>query len=220
MARIRINTLASRSGAKTPLPTSQTLDTVTSSPRQSSDSPDPDEIERLTTPPPPKSSPRVQFSSNEPQDKLLSAVIDLNSDEHSPSSSLNHPRSPSDSLSDISIESTVGSPVIRAITSRLSFWKKPIFPPTPERENIPSSVDALPEEVEELLMQGKEPEEVLASILTPQPEQPVLTEDRHSELEEKIVRECIKEFTKGGMYFAYNFGKLAAVLIPFIHNSL
>ncbi len=207
-ARIRINTLASRSGLVSPLPTSQTLDSVPSSPKQPSNSSGVDDTPRTITPPP-KSGPRVQFSPLEPPDKLLTPVIDLNTDEHSPSSPP-HPRSPSDSSSDLSTESATGSPVIKAIASRLSFWKKPIFPPTPEREPTQDDATTTPEEEERLLMEDKEPEEVLASILAPEIG-PISTEERHSELDEKIVRECIKEFTKGGMYFAYNFGELGSL---------
>ncbi|KAF9053929.1 hypothetical protein BDZ89DRAFT_1153595 [Hymenopellis radicata] len=203
-ARIRINTLASRSGPVSPLSTSHTLDSVSSSHEQPSNNPGPDDTPRAITPPP-KSGPRVQFSPLEPPDKLLTPVIDLNTDEHSPSPSPSpYPRSPSDSSSDLSTESPTGSPVIKAIASRLSFWKKPIFPPTPEQEATQDDATTTPEEAERLLMEDKQPEEVLASILAPETG-PVSTEERHSELEEKIVRECIKEFTKGGMYFAYNF---------------
>lgn len=56
-----------------------------------------------------------------------------------------------------------------------------------------------------------DPAEVLEGILDATAPAPVTQEEKHSELEEKIVRECIREFTKGGMYFAYNFGKFGSI---------
>jgi hypothetical protein len=48
------------------------------------------------------------------------------------------------------------------------------------------------------------PAEVMDHILATAPA-PATVEERHSELETKVVRETIREFTKGGMYFAHNF---------------
>lgn len=53
---------------------------------------------------------------------------------------------------------------------------------------------------------ARAPAAVLEDILAKTAPPPESTEEKHSELEEKIVRECIKEFTRGGMYFAYTFG--------------
>lgn len=33
------------------------------------------------------------------------------------------------------------------------------------------------------------------------------TEEHHSEFEDRIVRECVREYTKGCMFFAYDFGR-------------
>jgi len=49
---------------------------------------------------------------------------------------------------------------------------------------------------------------VISTILATLAPQPTTTEQRHADLEEKIVRECIREFTKGDMYFSYTFGAL------------
>jgi hypothetical protein len=61
---------------------------------------------------------------------------------------------------------------------------------------------------------NEEPAEVMESILASTAPPPATTEERHSELEKKVIRECIKEFTKGGMYFAYRFG-----IFFFDHNG-
>jgi hypothetical protein len=56
---------------------------------------------------------------------------------------------------------------------------------------------------------------------------PASTEEQHTVLEDKIVKQCIREFTKGGMYFAYTFGEffkefqiLASESAPDITRSL
>jgi hypothetical protein len=63
------------------------------------------------------------------------------------------------------------------------------------------------EVLDNMMSEGKEePAQVIESILASTAPPPVTSEERHSELETKVVRECIREYTKGGMYFAYNFG--------------
>ena len=34
-----------------------------------------------------------------------------------------------------------------------------------------------------------------------------MMEEKHSQLDVKIVKECLREFSKGGMYFSYDFGE-------------
>jgi t-SNARE complex subunit (syntaxin) len=51
-----------------------------------------------------------------------------------------------------------------------------------------------------------EPSEVLDTIMTAAAPSPQTVEERHSELEEKVVKETIRQFTRGGMYFSYSFG--------------
>ena len=94
--------------------------------------------------------------------------------------------------------------VARALATKLSFWNrfpKPTGDSGGEREPLATS------EYQDTLASMEEPEEVLDSILAPTP---ATSEERHSQLEEKIVKECIREYTKGGMYFAYTFGKRSA----------
>ena len=54
----------------------------------------------------------------------------------------------------------------------------------------------------------KDPEEVIEQIIASAAPAPQTTEEKHSELEEKIIREAIREYSRGGMYFAYTFGRL------------
>jgi hypothetical protein len=53
----------------------------------------------------------------------------------------------------------------------------------------------------------QEPAEVLGDIIATTAPTPITQEETHNQLEDKIVRETIREFSKGGMYFAYNFGR-------------
>jgi hypothetical protein len=59
--------------------------------------------------------------------------------------------------------------------------------------------------------ENEEPATMVDSILAATAPPPASVEEKQTELERKIIRECIKEFSKGGMYFAYNFGKYAVV---------
>lgn len=110
-------------------------------------------------------------------------------------------------------EDVVGpSSVAKLLASRLSFWSRlskraPSLPSTPMAEEIEPMLAAQTVALNSIFQSGKEePSRVLGSILAATAPPPVSSEERHSELEAKIVRECVREFTKGGMYFAYNFG--------------
>ena len=121
----------------------------------------------------------------------------------------------SSELSSSSENSIARSPVFKTVAERLSFWSR-----LSKRPNTSSSIEqqqpliaeplTLTEEQEtfdRLTNGGREqPAEVMKTILASTAPPPATTEERHSELETKVVRECIKQITKGGMYFAYTFG--------------
>ncbi|KAK0239924.1 SacI homology domain-containing protein [Armillaria nabsnona] len=187
-ARERIATLASRVNLSH-LPTSRTLDTI-SSPRPTDSAGD--LLPSSSDPAIPKPSPRIQFALT----PILVSDYGSNADEPTPRS-----RSPSDASS-ISSELSTASPVIKALTSRLSFWNRLSAGGTKGLKQTSDDVlNPSPNYEKDILEEG-DPEEVLASLVAPEPISP---EERHSELERKIIRECVKEFTKGGMFFAYNF---------------
>lgn len=161
-----------------------------------------------------KPSPRVQFLSN-PAIKFLTPKA-LSSTNVDAGNSILRPSSAQSTVSDISTPSSEASvatsPVIKTLASRLSFWSRlskrtnsPInanFPPIE-----PMSLTEEQEVLDNLMQEGKEePAAVIASILSSTAPPPATTEERHTELETKVVRETIREFTKGGMYFAYTFG--------------
>ncbi|KAF8510997.1 SacI homology domain-containing protein [Hysterangium stoloniferum] len=97
------------------------------------------------------------------------------------------------------------SPVGKALVAQLSFWnrlaKRPTEPPIQPPELQSPSTETV-DSFDRHVSNGAGPTDMLKSIMAPPP---TSVEERHSELDEKIVRETIKEFTKGGMYFSYNF---------------
>ncbi|KAJ6547710.1 SacI homology domain-containing protein [Mycena capillaripes] len=207
-ARITVNTLASRNthlSRPSLLVTSGTLDSLPSI-HDIEQTPSSTSAQVVDAP---RSSPRVQFSSTDDVKLVtpLATSFTLNSDEHS------SPASPYASSSDLSSpsdeQSIATSPVAKTLASRLSFWSRlskrtsvpstPVTPTPPEEPPVQQSLD-------DLISQGQqEPAAVLSDLIETLAPAPVSTEEQHSELEDKIVRECIREFTKGGMYFAYTF---------------
>ena len=119
---------------------------------------------------------------------------------HSPSSSSGR-SSPSSELSHT-------GPVERTIASRLAFWDR-----FSKRSKIDEFGDSYPVDdpgplLDNIMAAGRQvPAELLGDILTATAPAPITQEDTHNQLEDKIVRETIREFSKGGMYFAYNFGQ-------------
>ncbi|KIK59630.1 hypothetical protein GYMLUDRAFT_44597 [Collybiopsis luxurians FD-317 M1] len=208
-ARISVNTLASRNPLRRPtLPTSITVDRISSPEANHSDH---EESAASTA-----SSPRVQFSEPEiikNRTPPHSATFSLNSDERSI-------QSPSDSTSELSLSGTStpsindsqnsSAPIAKALASRLSFWSRlskrsSLFPISPDKENqlpersVPKPLDLSLDEIE-----GGHPDEVIENILSATAPPPETTEEKHSELEDKILRECLREFSKG-MFYAYTF---------------
>ena len=151
-----------------------------------------------------KGSPRVQFSSDL-SNLEVGRLIHRPSSAQSSSSELS-----TSSASESSI--ATASPVINTLAERLSFWSSlSKIPPTSNKQHPlaaePLTLTEEHEAFDRLTNGGKEhPAEVMESILASTAPPPATTEERHSELETKVIRECIKEFTKGGMYFAHRFG--------------
>ena len=145
-------------------------------------------------------SPHVQFSSN-PQVKPITPIH----------KNFEIARSASPQ-STTSSEQSVTSPVLKAVATQLSFWNR-----TSKRDSRKFQTNEVPasgsvpqsEMLDKVIQEAKEkPVEVISTIFATLAPQPTTTEQRRAELEEKIVRECIREFTKGDMYFSYTFGAL------------
>jgi len=126
---------------------------------------------------------------------------------HSPSSSSGR-SSPSSELSQT-------GPVERTVASRLAFWnrfskrtKPGDFSDSYPVDDPDSSLDTI------MASDHQEPADVLGDIIAATSPAPTTQEETHNQLEDKIVRETIREFSKGGMYFAYNFGQWFGVPHP------
>ena len=105
-------------------------------------------------------------------------------------------------------------PVERTIASRLAFWDRFSKRSKPDDLSDSYPVDDPEQSLDSIMADGKqEPSEVLEDIITATAPPPTTQEETHNQLEDKIVRETIREFSKGGMYFAYNFGQLFGVRI-------
>lgn len=132
-------------------------------------------------------SPRVRFSD----DKNVKVMTPL-SESHS-----NSETSPTSSgISTPTSDTDETNPVAKAIASRLSFWsrlsQRPATNTTPTNlEQLKGTNDVSLDNITEIIEATSPP--------------PTTNEERYSEIDDKVVKECIKEFTKGVMYFAYNF---------------
>lgn len=182
------------------LPRSSTMDTT--SPGDLSDAED--------TPATPKA--KVQFAS-EPDVKIMtprSATTSFDLTDNASSYSHSRSESVESFASDLSASSSTQSElsestpsannIAQTLASRLSFWKTTQTPssiaPGPAADTSSTAQDEAQPSVEEV-------NEILAAT-TPAAE-PATVEERNTQLDDKIVKECVREFTKGDMYFAYNF---------------
>ncbi|KAG6856457.1 hypothetical protein H0H87_004317 [Tephrocybe sp. NHM501043] len=215
-ARITLNTLASKNSqlSRPSLLASTTLDTI----------PDPQDLETegdrsqspvsFDTEIQPRPAPRVQFSLDT-QVKFMSPTDPSFSASQLEESQLSSAQSSSSDLSS-SDPPVAQSPVAKTLADRLSFWSrlsKRTSISSPATEDAPEHAPVPPpkpfderESLDKIIQDGKsEPAVVLDNILAVTAPPPASSEERHSELEDKIIRECVKEFARGGMYFAYNF---------------
>src|ERR1700722_18461986 len=200
-ALVAVKTLASRHAEllRPPLRPSNTLDTIHPPPDSASDTEDVDHHAKRA------SKRAVQFLDHE-QIKVLTPrslhEFDLtydHEDDPLPSSGASTPSS------DYSAPMMT---VAKTLATRLSFWSRlskrtVLHADTP----VPGSFGEQQEALQSIMDRDDKPTEIIDSILAATAPTPTTAEERHSELEDKIVRECVREFTKGGMYFAYNFGR-------------
>ncbi|TDL25045.1 hypothetical protein BD410DRAFT_718891 [Rickenella mellea] len=93
--------------------------------------------------------------------------------------------------------------VAKALAARLTFWNRLSHrqPSVAEEEPLHGSDDDSEDDHTEGL---EDPDDVIKQIVESAP-QPSTIEQKHSELDSKISKECIKLFGKGGMYLSYNF---------------
>ncbi|KJA26998.1 hypothetical protein HYPSUDRAFT_131584 [Hypholoma sublateritium FD-334 SS-4] len=205
-ARIALNTLAARSLAHSrpslmPRITEQPADLSLDGVESDDDRP----------PPPVRSSPRVQFLPA-PAIRFLQGGSPATSNQDI-GNTIERPPSADSVASDASNPSSENAgPVFKTLAGRLSFWSRTATrmhtPGAEETPLVPVSMSLNEEQqvLDEIMREGKEaPVGAIESILASTAPAPATAEERHSELETKVVRETIREFTKGDMYFAYNF---------------
>jgi hypothetical protein len=102
-----------------------------------------------------------------------------------------------------------GAPVAKALAKRLSFWST-----LSKRDSLTledeshSGTEEGAQPLDALIHEGMpEPQQVLSEIIKTAAPSPPTIEDKYSQLEAKILRQTIKEYAKGEMYFTYDFGE-------------
>ncbi|KAF5315948.1 hypothetical protein D9611_005058 [Ephemerocybe angulata] len=228
-ARIAVNTLASRNAALSrpsliPRQPSSILSPGDVTSAFSSDAPDSGLPNNHAS-----TSPRVQFATDNDVKIMTPKLtpVTTRDDEFDPNS-IQRPSSAQSFRSDISTPSSensmVTSPVFKTLATRLSFWSRlskrpaPATPAEgdPDYSEFPMTDYAVPmlqptslaeerEALDKMMKAEEEPAKVVEAIVNATAPPPTTTEEKHKELEEKVVRECVRELTKGGMYFAYTF---------------
>ncbi|KAK7693744.1 hypothetical protein QCA50_003316 [Cerrena zonata] len=173
------------------------------------------------------SPPRVKFAADD-QVKTMTP-LSKHEFEHTLDDE-SSPPSPSSSIA--STPSSESSPnatnVAKVLADKLSFWSRlskrtsRSVASAAQQQGVIHEEEALeslmrgespppsasPTNLDAVIADGtKEPAQVLNTILQETAPPPSTTEEKHNELEDKIIRDCVREFTRGGMYFSYTFGK-------------
>ncbi|VDB82776.1 unnamed protein product [Peniophora sp. CBMAI 1063] len=99
----------------------------------------------------------------------------------------------------------------KTLSDRLSFWQRPIrrfsggpdspASAQPGMQSLAAAVEANNQSTDAL---SDKEDELQALIATPAPT-PVTEEEKNRQLEEKILRQTVKDYARGEMYFAYDF---------------
>ncbi|KAI0005981.1 SacI homology domain-containing protein [Russula compacta] len=146
---------------------------------------------------------RVKFSE-ETQVKVMTpvAVDEFSALDRPPS-----PASVASVASSVSSEISAG-PVAKVLVTRLSFWNRLSKKNDIKTSDVESTI-ATEEEVrplDALIHEDmSEPQEVLNQIIETAAPPPITMREKYTELETKILRQTVKEYAKGEMYFAYDF---------------
>jgi hypothetical protein len=157
-------------------------------------------------PPPNEVGPRVKFAEGHQVKVMTPEALDEFAWFDRPPS----PASVASSVASSMLSEVSGAPVAKALAKRLSFWNR-----VSKKDSLKASEDGSPSDAEEeaqsldaLIHEGMpEPRQVLSEIIKTAAPPPPTIEEKYSELEAKILRQTVKEYAKGEMYFAYDFGE-------------
>lgn len=156
------------------------------------------------------STTHVKFA-DENNVKIMSPTVDVVGDiqAEEPLSSL----PPSGTSTPTSSESLAGPNIVKAIADRMSFWTRlSRRQPTSTHESLTGSDEQ--QSLDSIIQSAHgEPRAVIDTIIASTAPPPDSVEERHLELEDRVVRECVREYTKGCMYFAYHFGRYPALRV-------
>ncbi|KAG8835535.1 hypothetical protein FRC17_002764 [Serendipita sp. 399] len=105
------------------------------------------------------------------------------------------------------------APLAKTLAERLSFWKSKQTSREQEAELIASraasgdheTLGDLMDEIDKGDPTKVESTRAIEDIVTAAAPEPLTVQARHDRLEEKVLRETVRQFTKGGMYFSYSF---------------
>lgn len=199
-ATVAVNMLATLKGSKVPLPAVAII--------QDDDVPVGEDISLNETPEKsePSASPHVTFLKVK---KGSSEDADLWPPSSANSSGVSTPT-----------RSFSPSPIAKVLADQLSFWtklsKRTLQPAVASPGLRSPSTESL-DSFDGRMANGEGPKEVLKSIMAKTTLAPATPQEQHTELDDKIVKETIKEFIKGGMYFSYNFGMHAfGFVFPYV----
>ncbi|KAG8746916.1 hypothetical protein FRC10_003087 [Ceratobasidium sp. 414] len=212
-ARTTLNGLTARKTPQTPNP-------LRSNPNIEPETPAED-VPDLT---PVVTEPRVKFAPDPPQ---VMQRLALNGSSTSLGESTESPTASGASTPLSSTSSLSGTtPVAKMLINRLTFWSKPRTPgPAPPTLDTTHVQDAIHNPHPNHTEEDKEPEEALQKILnTGSAPAPVSAEERNAELTRKVVREVVRQYSLGCMYYSLDvapFGiRLKHTAIPDLSTSL
>ena len=183
------------------------LDTIAS---HSHISDDHDSTQDLARAEEPTSNPRVKFA-DENNVKIVSPTVDTISDiqagEHLTSLPSSGTSTPTSS------ESSASPNIVKAIADRMSFWTR-LSRRQPTSTHYPDTGSDKHQSLDSIIQSAQgEATAAIDTIIASTAPPPDSVEEQHTELEDRVVRECVREYVKGCMYFAYHFGRYSPVRV-------
>lgn len=155
------------------------------------------------------SNARVKFA-DENDVRIMSPALDTVGDTPAESRLSSLPLASSGTSTPTSSDSSASPNVAKVIANRMSFWSRRRQPTSGSTHDSATGPDERQESLnlDSIIQSAQgEPAAIIDTIITSTAPPPESVEERHTELEDRVVRECIREYVKGCMYFAYHFGR-------------